>query len=64
MFDRSMKKIIKFYTIHERNNDLSAFNVSLEKLSAIKFSQVLLEPKYLCYEILWAWHHNSDLFNY
>jgi hypothetical protein len=30
--------------IHERNNDLSVFNVSLEKLSAIKISQLLLEP--------------------
>jgi hypothetical protein len=30
--------------IHERNSSLGVFNVSLEKLSAIKFSQVLLEP--------------------
>ena len=30
--------------IHDRNNDLSAFNVSLEKLSAIESSQVFLEP--------------------
>jgi hypothetical protein len=30
--------------IHERNNDLSVFKVSLETVSAIKFGQVLLEP--------------------
>jgi len=44
IFDRSLKKFFKFYIIRKRNIDLSVFNVSLQKLSAIKFSQVLLEP--------------------
>jgi hypothetical protein len=44
--------------MYERNNDLCAFNVSLQTLSAMKFKQVLTDPnitkKYLLFEILWA----------